>query len=223
MYRNLLTTITITVVFMLGAVFVFAFSGPSVSYPDGAPASWNMSGSNTFYTLGNIGVGSTTPSYAVTVSGGDIETDQYARGATQVCIGSDCRTSWGDAPTSAVAFFNLASCPSGWTEYTTGRGRYLVGLPSGGTLGATVGTALSNLENRPVGQHTHGVTDPGHDHGTDAAMATTIGGSLGNTLSHAFIPTDLTDTSYTGITLNNSGDVSGTNAPYLQLLVCQKD
>src|SRR5688500_7198572 len=49
------------------------------------------------------------------------------------------------APAGAVSFFNLAACPSGWTELTGARGRYLVGVPSGGTLGGTAGTALTNL------------------------------------------------------------------------------
>jgi hypothetical protein len=128
------------------------------------------------------------------------------------------------SPAGAVSFFNLAACPSGWTELTSGRGRYLVGRPSNGTLAGTVGTALTNLENRPVGQHNHGITDPGHDHNT----VLPIGGDenifsgydlagQNSTRSHA------SDDSQTGITVNNAGAVAGTNAPYIQLLVCQKD
>jgi hypothetical protein len=37
-------------------------------------------------------------------------------------------------PAGAVMFFNLATCPPGWTELVSARGRYLVGLPSAGTL-----------------------------------------------------------------------------------------
>jgi hypothetical protein len=61
-------------------------------------------------------------------------------------------------PTGAVMFFNLPACPSGWSDLAAAQGRYLVGMPPGGTLAATVGTALSDKENRPVGIHTHGVT-----------------------------------------------------------------
>jgi hypothetical protein len=75
-------------------------------------------------------------------------------------------------PAGMVAPFNLSSCPPGWGELVGARGRVVVGLPSGGTLAGTVGTALSNLENRPVGQHNHGVTDSGHVHGiTDPGHA----------------------------------------------------
>jgi hypothetical protein len=70
-------------------------------------------------------------------------------------------------PSNLVVFSPTGSCPTGWTEYTDARGRAIVGLVSGGTSTATVGTALSNSENRAVGQHTHGVTDSGHTHAQD--------------------------------------------------------
>lgn len=61
-----------------------------------------------------------------------------------------------DAPAGAVMFFDLPSCPAGWSELTGARGRVVVGLVSGGALSGTVGTALTNLEDRT---HTHDV-DP---------------------------------------------------------------
>ena len=67
-------------------------------------------------------------------------------------------------PSGAVIFFNAAACPTGWTAMAGARGRYIVGLNGGGTLGASVGTAMADQENRPVGQHAHSVNDPGHDH-----------------------------------------------------------
>jgi hypothetical protein len=63
-----------------------------------------------------------------------------------------------------VMFYDGSSCPAGWSELTAARGRYLVGLPSGGTLDGTSGTALSNLEARAVGLHSHTATDSGHSH-----------------------------------------------------------
>ena len=76
-------------------------------------------------------------------------------------------------PTGAVMMFDLAACPAGWSELTSARGRALVGLPAGGTLGGTVGAALGDVENRAhahsfdpadcsmssAGSHTHNV-DP---------------------------------------------------------------
>jgi len=82
-------------------------------------------------------------------------------------------------PSGVIAYTINGSCPSGWTEFTDARGRYIVGLVSGGTLDTPVGTALSNTENRLAGQHlhtatvpvtvlggthNHGVSDSGHAH-----------------------------------------------------------
>lgn len=126
-------------------------------------------------------------------------------------------------PTGAVSFFNLTVCPVGWTVVTAAQGRYLVGLPAGGTLGGTDGTPLGDKEDRPAGQHSHDITDPGHAHSYFAGN-----GGQGNMIG--FTNQQLggnsngtTGSAKTGITVNNFGNVAGTNAPYLQLLVCQKD
>src|SRR4051794_9083315 len=71
----------------------------------------------------------------------------------------------GGVPAGAVAFFAKKACPSDWKEYKALQGRYAVGLPAGGQAKQTVGQALSPGEDRPVGRHTHDVTDPGHTHG----------------------------------------------------------
>jgi hypothetical protein len=135
-------------------------------------------------------------------------------------------------PKGAVMFFNRGSCPSGWREVTSARGRYLVGLPSGGTLAGTAGTALTNLENRATGRHSHGLADPGHSHsyttnwGYDATPAS---GTVRRPL-FGFRPADSAgrpdlpafNSATTGNSVAFAGAVPGTNAPYMQLLVCQK-
>jgi hypothetical protein len=130
------------------------------------------------------------------------------------------------APGGAVMYFDLAACPAGWSEFTSGRGRYLVGLSSGGTAGATVGNALSDQENRPTGQHTHGVIDPGHSHSVlyDTDKLENIGNTIGGTRRvGADDGTATTSTAFTGISIQPAGSQPGTNAPYVQLLVCRKD
>jgi len=105
-------------------------------------------------------------------------------------------------PSGAVMFFNLASCPDDWSEFTSGRGLYLVGLPSGGTLAGTAGTALTDQENRAVGQHGGHVT--GQQYSEISGNNNDIRGITSGSPS-------------------NEGSVAGTNAPYIQLLVCIKD
>lgn len=54
-----------------------------------------------------------------------------------------------------IAFFptvGAGRCPTGWTEYAPAQGRTIVGLVPAGTVTGTVGTALTNLEDR-VHQH----------------------------------------------------------------------
>jgi len=125
-------------------------------------------------------------------------------------------------------YSTTGTCPAGWTEYTTARGRYVVGLPSGGTSAGTDGTALTNLEDRPVGQHTHSLTMNPHTHslytpnagGGFNQLATTGGnGTWGNNLYSE--PNSIQSTTSTG-TIANAGSVTGTNAPYVQLIACQK-
>jgi len=218
--KNLLAIIIMA---MASTGLVLAFNSPTQPPPGGEVSFWRISGSNIYYSAGNIGIGTSAPSYKLHASGGDIYTSGYIRGGSQICIGSNCRSAWGgDAPSGGIAFFATSTCPTGWTEATAARGRYIVGLPSGGTLAGTAGTALSNLENRQVGSHTHTVNDPGHEHGTDGVLAGPFPQTYyyGDGTRHFTF--GYTGYSETGVTFNNTGSVAGTNAPYIQFLVCQK-
>ncbi|MEX2055042.1 MAG: hypothetical protein WD972_02570, partial [Candidatus Andersenbacteria bacterium] len=125
-------------------------------------------------------------------------------------------------PAGAVNYFNLAACPTGWTELTGARGRYLVGLPASGTLAGTGGTALTNLENRAVGQHNHTASDSGHSHYVNTWNPDTTGANRPDQPDPAAGVGITSATGYANITVANAGSVAGTNAPFLQLLVCQK-
>jgi hypothetical protein len=62
--------------------------------------------------------------------------------------------------TSGIIVFAAGDCPSGWTEYTAAQGRVIVGVPAGGTIAGTVGSALADLGTRTistVATHLHGV------------------------------------------------------------------
>jgi hypothetical protein len=137
----------------------------------------------------------------------------------------------------AVMAFNLAACPAGWTELTASRGRYIVGLPAGGTLAGTSGIALSDLEGRAVGEHDHGATSAttAHSHVPSDAWGfhdpnvspsgTTrrpLFGFRADDVGNPDVPVVDAAGSHTHI-VGNAGDVSGTNAPYIQLLFCEKD
>jgi hypothetical protein len=183
------------------------------------------------------------------------------------CVGpkGEPGTSGAATPAGAVMSFNLQQCPDGWSEFAAAQGRSIVGLPAGGELGGTAGTALANLENRAVGQHTHDVTDPGHTHVVPPHVHTTPAyeywqGEYAHYSSYWNGSYEVYNSPYswpqpgsyleayirywkytqaaqstpaseaydsgnaaTGVTLDPSGGVAGTNAPYVQLLSCQKD
>ena len=156
---------------------------------------------------------------------------RLARARTK-CRRTEKKVSWvksaaAGEPRGAIGYYAASSCPPGYSTYEAARGRYLVGLPAGGQLEAPVGTALSAEENRPVGKHDHGVTDPGHSHKIPTRQPINTGNVASQTAqgNASSVANDYpaTSTSTTGITVNSAGAVDGTNAPYIELLVCKKD
>ncbi len=141
-------------------------------------------------------------------------------------------------PAGLVSHFNLSACPTGWTELTAARGMYIVGLPLSGTLAGTSGTALSNLESRPIGQHLHSVDPPitststtgAHTHSialyrtADNSVYSDEGGSnaTGNYHTTGSAGNHSHTVNIAAFDSANAGSVVGTNAPYIQLLTCQK-
>lgn len=207
------------IAFILGALLfmaplVFSFTEPSQSPPNGnvsAPLNVGSTGQSKeggiiFNTggaangllvdKGLVGIGTLTPAFKLHVKDGDINVQN----------GKLRENSNPLLPTGAVLYFNLTSCPGGWSELTAARGRYIVGLQSGGDLAATVGTGLSNKENRATGRHNH------------ALGGLWVNQGNGNNPAGTAHPERWTpyDTGY-------AGDVDGTNAPYIQLLACVKD
>lgn len=161
----------------------------------------------------------TSPDTGITVAGVNIVNSTGKIPALSSTYVTDTA---GLVPTGSVVFTTTGACATGWTEYTTARGRYIVGLVSAGTNGATVGTSLSNSEDRAVGQHTH--IQDAHTHGqtrsTSGGGATTDF-SVENTRNTTYAASAST-TQSTVATNQNSGSVAGTNAPYVQLMACVK-
>jgi hypothetical protein len=114
----------------------------------------------------------------------------------------------GTLPSGLMAYFyRPKSCPSHWTQVIAASGRIVVGLPAGGTAGATFGgPALSPDEDR---KHTH------HISGTLTTVvqpvAAASGGAAGGYGANGTY-------SYSGIS-----EASSSFQPYFQLLLCSKD
>ena len=128
-------------------------------------------------------------------------------------------------PANVIAYFNgaVASIPSGWTEFTAARGRVIVGVPLSGTVGGTVGTALTDLQN-PT--HTH--TGPSHQHVSsldtvnaayvcsDSPYGTSIAGSNRRLFTVGSITVGASN--YENVSAAGTGATGATSAttPYLQ-------
>jgi hypothetical protein len=119
-------------------------------------------------------------------------------------------------PPGSVMFFDLTTCPQGWTALTAARGRAIVGLTLGGSLGATLGTPLADMGLReitttplhihtatiaPETAHTHAVTvaaEAAHTHPVtvtaEGAHTHTVNPASFNTASGGAHGHDSTDT-----------------------------
>ncbi len=112
-------------------------------------------------------------------------------------------------PSGAVVPFSTSVCPSGWTRFSPADGRYVVGLNNGGRLGLQIGDNLSEGENRPTGAHTHTYTYWRITASYTGEKTSKIAGS-----QMAVDSTPKTD---------NATGRAGTNAPYVQMLYCEKN
>src|SRR5262249_50762215 len=119
---------------------------------------------------------------------------------------------------------NASKCPDGWGDYEALKGRYAVGRSKDGKLEEAVGTALGELEDRPTGGHTHSVSDPGHTHTVRTIGAGNTLGNAGATQAGIYgYAVNVSQGARTGIKIVETGDVKGTNAPYLQLKACVRN
>ncbi len=82
-------------------------------------------------------------------------------------------------PKNLIAFTTDSVAPAGWTENTASRGFVIAGLPSGGTVAGTVGTALTNVQNKST-NHVH--TGAVHTH-TGSYVSKGEGGNMGDVWS----------------------------------------
>lgn len=145
-------------------------------------------------------------------------------------------------PSKTIVFWNdtVANIPAGWGEYTAARGRVIVGMPSGGTLAGTVGSALTNLQDlththtgpshthtgpshtHAMKNHTH--TGPSHKHELPFAMGsaaarirmndtTPVFGTGNNITPNRESPTGFNDTTASPAVLSNFGGTGATGAP----------
>jgi hypothetical protein len=128
----------------------------------------------------------------------------------------------GSLPSGMIALFN-AACPLGWSEVTALRGRVAVGVPLGGTLAGTVGTALTDLQD-PT--HTHTYTQvPNHVHVQSLPTGQTGAQNSGtrDTSTTGSGADALSTANPTGGVATGTTNATSATMPYVQLRYCSKD
>jgi hypothetical protein len=137
----------------------------------------------------------------------------------------------GNFQTGDLKLTIAATCGTGFTDVSASFNGFYP-LIASANIGSTIGTALTALENRPAGQHTHTatstVTDPGHGHRWNTDHSGVGGGpgvfglSGAGSLESGYIENSPTGIAVATTTANPAGSVAGTNAPYKIFRACQK-
>ncbi len=118
-------------------------------------------------------------------------------------------------PSGTSVLISSGSCPGGFVEETAARGRFIVGTPAAGTLGGTVLSAMTDLQD-VTHQHTVGGGEDGsgHFHNDNAY------GTGGTFATGSIVQTNNTTASTTNTRPLVSA--SSTGHPYLQVRLCRK-
>ena len=111
------------------------------------------------------------PSYAPTIApNGTLTATKFAGDGSALT-----NLTGGNLPTGAIMAFDLATCPTGWSEYTPAYGRFLRGIDKSGTGIDPAGTRTAgNVQADELRSHSHPFTD-----GAEWRVTSGIGGAYG--------------------------------------------
>lgn len=99
---------------------------------------------------------------------------RYISGTMQVCDGNEWGSVGGSIPGGTIAAFEASVCPSGWTEYTPARGRFLRGLDNGAGNDPDWPRAAGSTQGDELASHLHSVNPPSTNTSSDGAHSHTM-------------------------------------------------
>tara|TARA_R110000868_G_scaffold59559_1_gene182840 strand:+ start:313 stop:1218 length:906 start_codon:yes stop_codon:yes gene_type:complete len=159
---------------------------------------------------GNVGIGTATPSVAL-----EIASPGVFKGA------------WAYLPSGTAMLFVQTSAPTGWTKSTTHDNKALRvvsgSASSGGTTAFTSVFTARTITTSNMPAHTHGVTDPSHNHSIIASGTSTTGGLQGT--GSGTVALNYTNYSTTGISIDSAGGGTAMDfaVQYVDVIIATKD
>lgn len=127
-------------------------------------------------------------------------------------------------PSGAVMAFNLASCPTGWSELTSMRGRVVIGAGNGAGSTTSVGDTGGD-KSAPAISGTVSVKGLSAQTSGGVNIPTTTKNVAGriNAASASFYAPDASDVAFPAATFTAGGTAPDNMQPYMALLYCQKN
>jgi len=159
---------------------------------------------------GTVGIGTATPSVAL-----EIASPGVFKGA------------WAYLPAGTAMIFVQTSAPTGWTKSTTHDNKALRvvsgAVGSGGTTAFTSVFTARTITTANMPAHTHGVTDPSHNHSIIASGTSTTGGLQGTGSGTTAL--NYTNYSTTGISIDSAGGGTAMDfaVQYVDVIIATKD
>jgi len=121
-------------------------------------------------------------------------------------------------PADFVGHIIGGAAPDGWSEYTSARGRMIVGLPNGGTDEGTLGTALTDLQDKT---HRHNQSTTGPDGNGGQSLGVIRSSGMLDTAMFADEGTNSGSNYYIRAGVNTES--LSTFLAYIQLMCIKKD
>lgn len=151
-----------------GTLAVTANSATAIVSLSTNGTTWGYLGSNASYlpTLNTSAISATavqiSSNTAVTCGAGNAGTLRYnnSNTALELCTGSGWQVMGVGIPAGTISAFASTTCPTGWSEYTPARGRFLRGIDNGAGNDPGGTRAPGNIQGDALSNHSHrGVVD----------------------------------------------------------------
>lgn len=175
---------------------------------------------------GNVGIGMQNSNAAKLEIDGNIKISGWGDGVIFSDNTKIISANQVGMPSGAVMAFDLAACPSGWSELVAARGRTIVGAGLGNTSGMTNKTRGTSMGEERVTLEIPQIPSHRHRVGNDPSPICATGNSEGEGSTNSQIHGDPNWFNFTcsGITSAIGGSSSHNNMqPSYVLLYCKKD